>query len=180
MNQRIQAYRQGQEGEERVVEIMRQNLDGNWVLLRNVTLPGRNKGDIDAVLVGPPGVWALEIKNWSGAYHNWGEHWEITAGKRPKPVRSSPSRQAKKNAARLANFFRADGLRQWVEPAVIWVNRESRLAIEQPSVPVWTPERLPDELGNLWQGRTLDESARARVIEKLTALCERRSREHKA
>jgi len=61
-DEQVAAYRKGQEGEERTVEVLRRNLDGNWTLFRNVTLPGP-RNDIDLVLVGPPGVWALEVKN---------------------------------------------------------------------------------------------------------------------
>jgi len=75
LDSQIKSYRTGQEGEDAVVEAMRQSLDGNWTLFRNVVLPGRNRGDIDAVLVGPPGVWALEVKAFNGEYRNVGEQW---------------------------------------------------------------------------------------------------------
>ena len=173
LNKRIDNYRKGQEGEDQVVEAMRQNLDGNWTLFRNVTLPGRNKADIDAVLVGPPGVYALEIKTFTGEYRNIGEHWEVRAGKW-KLLRSSPSRQAQDNAVRLSNFFKADGLKQWVTPVVVWANRESPVSVENPMVAVWTLDRLPEELGNIWQDQAMQESAHARILEKLTALCQER------
>jgi hypothetical protein len=175
LDQAIDNYRKGQEGEDQVVEAMRQSLDGNWTLFRNVTLPGRNRADIDAVLVGPPGVWVAEIKTFGGEYRNIGEHWEVRAGGRWKLLGSSPSRQAQDNAARLSNFFKADGLTQWVNPAVVWANPDSPLAVENLMVPVWTFERLPEELGNIWQGQTIPESNQARMIEKLTALCQERA-----
>jgi hypothetical protein len=167
----IERARRGQEGEEQVLESLRRNLDGSWTLFRNVVLPGKNKGDIDAVLVGPVGVWALEIKNYRGAYRNFGEQWEMANGGHPKPLKKSPSRQADANAKRLANFLRADGIRQWIEPAVVWANRESALVVEQPAVPVWPLARLPEELGNLWQGQPLEEEHRSRIEKKLAALC---------
>ncbi len=34
--------------------------------------------------------------------------------------------------------------------------------------------RLPEELGNIWQGRKVDDSTRARIEEKLTLLCKQR------
>jgi hypothetical protein len=176
LDKQIENYRKGQEGEDQVVEVMRQNLDGDWTLFRNVTLPGRNKADIDAVLVGPPGVYALEIKTLTGEYRNIGEHWEVRAGKW-KLFRSSPSRQAQDNAVRLSNFFKADGFTQWVTPVVVWANRESPLSVENPTVAVWTFDRLPEELGNIWQSQTMQESIRVRIIEKLTALCQERDEE---
>ncbi len=172
LQDRVEDYRRGQEGEDHTVEAMRQSLDGNWVLFRNVTLPGRNKGDIDAVLVGPPGIWALEIKTFAGEYRNIGEQWEYRAGKRWQLYKPSPSRQARNNAARLSEFLKADRLKQWVEPAVIWANRPTPPLVENPTVAVWTLERLPEELGNLWQDKTILESDRTRIIEKLAKLCQ--------
>lgn len=172
LDKQIDNYRQGKEGEDRVVEAMRRQLDGNWALFRNVTLPGRNKGDIDAVLVGPPGIWALEIKTFAGEYRNIGEQWEYRAGKRWKLHKPSPSRQARDNGARLSEFLRADRIKQWIEPAVIWANRPNPPLVENPSVAVWAFERLPEELGNLWQTKTIPEPDRTRIIEKLTKLCQ--------
>jgi len=177
LDEQVANYRKGQEGEEQVIEILRQNLDGNWTLFRNVILPSRYKADIDGILVGPAGVWALEIKTWTGEYRNIGEHWEYLSGKRWKMLRSSPSRQAQDNAVRLANFFKADGIRQWVTPVVIWANRESPLLVKNPMVAVWTFDRLPDELGNIWQGQTMQESDRVKILEKLTMLCQRTDEE---
>lgn len=172
----IAIARKGQEGEEQTLEALRQNLDGNWTLFRNVVLPGKNKADIDAVLVGPTGVWALEIKNFTGAHRNFGEHWETTGGKRRTLLKKSPSRQAKDNATRLSNFFQADSIRQWINPVVIWANRESPLVVENPAVAVWTLDGLPEELGNIWQGKPLEAVTRDRIIEKLTALCTQQCR----
>ncbi len=172
LEKEIERYRKGQEGEEQAVEAMRQVLDGNWTLFRNVALPGRRPSDIDAVLIGPPGVWALEVKSLSGKYRNVGEHWEVRAGRRWKPLRRSPSRQAQDNAARLSRFLRVGGIHQWVTPAVVWADAESTVTVENPAVAVWTLDRLPEELGNLWQERTIDDGTRTRILEKLTALCQ--------
>jgi hypothetical protein len=166
---KIDNYRKGQEGEDRVVEAMRQHLDGNWTLFRNVTLPGRNKGDIDAVLVGPPGVWALEIKTFAGEYRNIGEQWEYRSGRGWNLHKPSPSRQAQGNAGRLSDFLKAGGIRQYVDKAVVWAEHIEPL-IESPSVAVWTMEHLPQALGNLWHSKTIPESDRTCIIEKLTKL----------
>lgn len=147
----------------------------------NVVLPGRNQADIDAVLVGPPGVWALEVKTFTGEYRNIGEHWEYRAGNQWKLLKASPSRQAQGNAVRLSNFFKADGLTQWVTPAVVWADSESPdespLSVENPAVAVWRFGRLPEELGNIWQGLSMPEATQARIVEKLTALCQDKEEE---
>jgi len=170
LDRQIAAYRRGQQGEDRVVDAIRSSLDAQWTLFRNVVLPGRNRADIDAVLVGPPGVWALEIKNLTGEYRNVGERWERRVGADWRPHAASPSNQAQRNAARLAQFLRADGIVQWVEPAVVWANPTGLVSVENPAAPVWTSEHLGDELSNLWYRKGMDPTAQVRILDKLGAL----------
>jgi hypothetical protein len=172
LDKQIEEHRLGQDGEDRAVQLIVQALDGNWHLFRNVSLPGRNKADLDLVLVGPPGVWALEVKNFRGKYRNLGEAWEYRRGKTWKKLSKSPSRQALNGAVRLGNFLKADHLDVFVNPAVVWANVESPLTVENPSVAVWLYDRLPDELGNIWQKEKLTEVERNKIADKLTKLCE--------
>ncbi len=167
----IEAYRRGEEGEERVVDKARRALDGRWTLFRNVVIPGRRKADIDIVLVGPPGVWALEVKTLRGQYRNVGESWQLRDGSRWRRMKANPSRQARSGAIALAGFLSADGIKTYVEAAVAWADPESRLSVQDPIVPVWPLDRLEDELGNLWNGRRLGEAERQRIVEKLRRLC---------
>jgi hypothetical protein len=173
LDKQIEQYRRGQEGEDNVVQLIVQALDGNWHLFRNLSLPGRHKGDVDLVLVGPPGVWALEVKNFRGEYRNVGEAWEWKNGTSWKSARDNPSRQAQNSAYRLKNFLKADNVHVFVNTAVIWANANSHLMLENPSVAVWRYDRLPDELGNIWQGEKLSEANRKKIVDKLTTLCER-------
>lgn len=171
LDKQIEDYRLGQEGEDNVVQLIVQALDGSWHVFRNVVIPGRNKADLDLVLVGPPGVWALEVKNFRGEFRNQGETWEYMRGKTWKAASKNPSRQANNNSLRLKNFLKADGINAFVNSAIIWANSEGKLAIENPTVTVWQYSRLADELGNIWQGEKLSEPERNKIIEKLTKLC---------
>ena len=173
IDKQIENYRKGEEGENKAAEIMGRVLDGNWILFRNIILPGRKKTDLDAVLVGPAGVWVLEVKTFTGAYRNIGEQWEYRIGNRWNLYKKSPSRQAKNNAVRLSEFFKADHVSQWVNAAVVWANQESPLTVENPSTAVWSLDRLPDELGNIWHGNPIPEAQRKQIIDKLTKLCEK-------
>lgn len=173
LEKQIEQYRRGQEGEDNVVQLIAQALDGTWHLFRNLTIPGRNKGDLDLVLVGPPGVWALEVKNFRGEYRNNGEIWEWKNGKNWKTASANPSRQAQNNALRLKNFLKADQVNVFVNSVIVWANAESQLTVENPSVAIWRYDGLLDELGNIWQGETLSDGDRNKIIEKLVKLCER-------
>ncbi len=172
LEKQIEEHHRGQEGEENVVQLTIQALDGDWHLFRNIQLPGRNKGDLDLVLVGPPGVWALEVKNFNGKYRNIGENWQYQRGKKWKTLSKNPSRQARNNAYRLKNFLKADRLNAFVNDVIVWANPESPLFVENPSVTIWRYNRLADELGNIWQGEKLCKLEQNKIVTKLTKLCE--------
>jgi hypothetical protein len=176
LDNQVEQYRRGQEGEDNTVQLIVQALDGNWHLFRNIVVPGINKADLDLVLVGPPGVWALEVKNFRGEYRNTGETWEWKNGKNWKAAKVNPSRQANNSAYRLKNFLKADNVNVFVNSAVIWANSESHLTVENPSVAVWRYDRIPDELGNIWQGEKLSPTERNKIVEKLTMLCEQQKK----
>jgi hypothetical protein len=171
LDKEIEGYRRGQDGEDKVVQLIIQALDGNWSLFRNINLPGQNKGDLDLVLIGPPGVWVLEVKNFSGMNRNTGETWEYKKNKQWRKMAASPSRQAFKNALRLSNFLQADNLKVFINAVVIWANDESPLDVENPTTSVWRCQQLQDELGNIWQDEKLAKDKRDKIIEKLTKLC---------
>ena len=173
LDKKIEEHRFGQEGEEQVLQLIVQSLDGNWSVFQNIRIPGRNKGDLDLLLVGPPGLWVLEVKNFRGIYRNIGDTWEYKKDKKWKATKKSPSQQANNNALRLKNFLKADNINVFVNQAVVWVNQESPLTVENPSVAVWQYSRLPDELGNIWHGEKVSEVERNKIIEKLSKLCER-------
>jgi len=171
LDKQIDEHRRGQEGEEKVIQLILQVLDGNWRVFRNINLPGR-KGDLDIVVVGPPGVWVLEVKNFQGKFRNIGGNWEYRNGRAWRPTFVNPSKQAVNNAYRLKNFLKADRLNVFVESAIVWANQDSSLSVENPAVAIWRYNHLPDELGNIWQGEKISQQERKRIVEKLNRLCE--------
>jgi hypothetical protein len=178
LEKKIEQYRLGQEGEDLTIQGIAGALDGNWHVFRNVSLPGRNRGDLDIVLLGPSGVWVLEVKNFRGEYRNRGEDWEFRRGNKWVKASANPSRQAVENAVRLSTFLKADRVDVFVNPAIVWVNQESNLEVQNPRVPIWQFERLPDELGNIWQGEKISAENREKIAQKLTLLCEEQRKKY--
>jgi hypothetical protein len=178
LEKKIEQYRLGQEGEDLTIQSIAGALDGNWHVFRNVSLPGRNQGDLDIVLLGPSGVWVLEVKNFRGEYRNRGEDWEFRRGNKWLKASVNPSRQAVENAVRLSTFLKADRVDVFVNPAIVWVNQESELGVQNPRVPIWSLERLPDELGNIWQGEKISTENREKISQKLTLLCEKQRKKY--
>ena len=97
---------------------------------------------------------------------------EILHGKKWKSALVNPSRQALNNAFRLKNFLMADNMNVFINAVVVWANEEGSLVVDNPSTKVWMYNRLPDELGNIWQGEKLPEEERGKIIGKLKKLCE--------
>lgn len=61
----LPTFAQGREGEERVVSSLVNSLGAGWHIFRNFVLPTENE-DIDVVLVGPGGIYTIEVDNYSG------------------------------------------------------------------------------------------------------------------
>lgn len=170
LEKKIDNYRRGQEGENNIVDKMRHLLDGNWYLFRNVVLPGHNKSDIDAVLIGPSGVWALEIKTFNGRYRVIGDQWQYKKNQTWKPVKSDPTRQAVNNAKRLSDFIKNNHSTMWVTPVVIWASPSDTLTVENSTTNIWRLEQLSDEVGNLWGNQKISEGDQKVLIDKLIQL----------
>ncbi|WP_445367797.1 NERD domain-containing protein [Methylomonas sp. BW4-1] len=172
LEKQINNHRLGQEGENNVVDRMRHLLDGNWYLFRNIVLPGQNKSDIDAVLVGPSGLWALEVKTFNGQYRVIGDEWRYKKNQTWKPVKSDPTRQAVNNAKRLSDFISNNSqIKVWVTPVVVWANPESTLTVQNSTVNIWRLEQLADEIGNLWGSQKVSDADQKKLIDKLRQLC---------
>ena len=172
MDKEIEKYRKGEIGEEKVIDILRQSLDGNWHLFHNIEIPGSRSGDIDVILIGPKGVFALEVKAYTGEYRNIGEKWEYRSGSSWKTAETNPSVQARKNAVRFSAFLEADDINQWIVPVVVWVNADIPLSIENPTVKVWLLDNIANEIARQPQNNKLSEEIKQRIVEKLTKLCQ--------
>jgi len=162
-------YYQGRKGEEATVKALQRYLDGQWTLFRNVVLPG-SQADIDAVLVGPPGVYALEIKSYNGRFQNRGEKWFRRRGPAWRRLTKNPSRQAKANAARLAEYLsKTVGTKVWVEPRVVWAG-PGKLIPDKPAVYIWFLDNMATYVAELAASPAKSEALIQQVREALMML----------
>jgi hypothetical protein len=97
-------FKKGERGEDEVVAELKRLLDKRWKLFRNVVVPGSD-ADIDAVLVGPQGVLAFEIKAYSGNFRVRGSQWHYRASGGWRPMDVNPIKQAAWNRQRLARYL---------------------------------------------------------------------------
>ena len=107
-------WTEGRQGEQKVFNHLGSVLRDEWTLLRGYKNP---KGEIDAILVGPKGVWAMEIKNLNCMVNIVGDQWfrdnYDNYGNRVKsniPIKDgagrSPSKQLNEPADRLLERLR--------------------------------------------------------------------------
>lgn len=135
----LDKHRSGLEGERMLPKYLA-SLDDRFYLINYVKLPGMD-GDVDHILVGPPGVFAIETK-----HHGWyvsctGDSWEY---KRVGSGRAldeghigSPSQQAKWNARHLREYLKKNlGNSPWVEAVVAFTHPKARIDVSDPTVAV--------------------------------------------
>jgi len=148
VRQEEQNFRRGQLGESEVARLLRLGLGGDWTLFRNVKLPG-SKVDIDMVLLGPPGVFALEVKAYTGGYRYVKQHFYRRTMMAWHRMQHNPGRQARA-AAGLLHAYITETLNEsvWVEPRLVWVG-PGQLELEEPEVYVWFLEKLGQETERL-------------------------------
>lgn len=185
-DRQIAGYRRGLLGENRVTEALREALDGDSHLFRNVKLPNR-KTDIDMVLVTPQGIYALEIKDWQGEYEVDGDKWlkkDKDAWKNFYPRKGgknskgklSPVAQAKENAKVLnASFLKKQlGLKKlWVKPVIVPASSEMIVRETDPhNLEVWRIGEIKAKLQNRPQARQLPENEQAKIECELGKLYE--------
>jgi hypothetical protein len=171
-------YRLGRWGEERAIEHLRALLDDRWTLFRNVIWPEHRGGDIDMVLVGPGGIWACEVKTYSGDIRNVDDRWERRGKRGWYTLFSHPGKQARTGAVRLKTFLNDQQIHiAFVNPVVIWASDPTdefdvvgTLTVERPKTPVWTIGALPEHIERIIQEEPVLSSD---VIEQIVSCLER-------
>jgi hypothetical protein len=139
-------YNGGWEGEKQVAKLLSSKLSDDYILINDLYLRDGG-GDIDHVVLGPNGVFVLETKNWSGNITCNGDQWQ-RLGKRN--FSASPSRQVKKNAAKIKHIIdNSQTLRPlgiWVESIVVFTNNHASLHLNNPTVPILKTPQLPNHI----------------------------------
>jgi hypothetical protein len=151
--QHIERWRTGAEGEQKTACALRPLLREGWVLLND--LP-RSFGNIDHVLIGPPGVFMLETKNLSGVVSVADDAVTVRWLEEPDDgyVNDSIGRRARGTAAELSRALGPRG--PWVQAVVVLWARFEQGSIEGNRV-LWT------------NGRSLADVLRSRTPTRLNA-----------
>jgi hypothetical protein len=144
-SRRYGTYRMGAEGETRVTQVLTSKLSDDYYLVNDVVYTNDRgyKENIDHVVLGPNGVFAIETKNYRGKVSYKNGYWQV-----PFPFGRSPSNQAKSNASWVNRAINACGTfetsKVWVEPVVVFSNSDVELEVIDPEVEVVTLANLTD------------------------------------
>jgi Nuclease-related domain len=126
--------RAGIAGEQQVASELGRTLGDEWTLLHGYR---NRRGEIDYLLLGPAGLFAIEVKNINATVHIDGDRWRadkydnygnlveqrMIADRRGR----SPSEQLNEPAAELERFLHKRGQPVTVERVVVLTHRRSRL-----------------------------------------------------
>jgi hypothetical protein len=146
----LPGFQVGKEGEDKIAARLGELLDAQWYMFRNVVLPDR-KEDIDIVLVGPGGIWALEVKAYTGNYRVENGRWykETSNGHQARQL-YGPGKQVRDNATRLCAFLKENGVTRgsFVDPAVV-LAQDYPIEVISSGTDIWFLDTLDTKLANL-------------------------------
>jgi hypothetical protein len=124
----------GNEGEQLVASGLGRVLSDEWTLIRGYR---NRRGEIDHLLLGPPGLIAIEGKHRNALVHCAGDHWWFTKfdkygnaverGEMTDSQGRSPSQQVNEPASQLESFLRARGHPVAIQRVVLLTHPRSRL-----------------------------------------------------
>lgn len=149
-------YKKGMMGEASVASALK-NLDNNYLLINDLKLKGK-MGNIDHIILGPNGIFAIETKSFRGDIGCNSDEWT----RRTKCSSSikdleSPSYQVKRNAAEIRQLLQSagdtvKGKSLFVDGIVVFTDPEAHLELKSPTVPVLKLGELCDYIKNSKSG----------------------------
>lgn len=134
----------GLEGEKQALSIAK-NLSSDYIVFSNVTLMyEEQESETDLIIVGPKGVFLIEVKNHKGVItgkpddKRWAQFKETSShGKYVNPF-YNPTKQVKTHVYRLSSILKEKGYMHWVQGIVFFVNPEVEVKAYSPKIPILT------------------------------------------
>lgn len=135
----------GAQGEETVAHYL-SFLDAPYRVIHDIILP-EMRGNIDHVVLGPNGVFAIETKNHKGFITCNGDSWlQHKVGQGGTPYLGNigcPSKQVKRYAILLKNIIQDKlNINLYVNGILVFTNREAKLRMNNPTVIILKPNQL--------------------------------------
>lgn len=162
--------RRGRQGEQQLTAALRWRLPGDWWIVPDVLLSadGDHLSQIDLIGVGPPGLFVIEVKRWTGAIRATGDCWARKDGGRWISC-ESPTRQNVTHVRQVQAWWQTVGLSNPVGPLpiqpVVVLLETAWLRVTNPPMPVFdrpsAVARYVQAQPATWTPETVETVARA-------------------
>lgn len=134
----------GLDGEKQALLIAKE-LPSDYVVFSNVTIMyDDQESETDLIVVGPKGVFLIEVKNHKGVItgkpddKRWAQFKETSSqGKYVNPF-YNPTKQVKTHVYRLSSILKEKGYAHWVQGIVFFINPEVEVKAYSPQIPLLT------------------------------------------
>jgi len=141
----------GAEGE-KIVALQLKDLPNDYHVIHDLNLEG-SKGNVDHMVIGENGVFLVETKNHRGRIicenDSWKQEKTGRKGTIYEGVLRNPTSQAKRNAYLINQFVSQNlGKYVWINPIIVFTNKDAELYIQNSSVPVLRPKNLCEFIKN--------------------------------
>jgi hypothetical protein len=118
-------------GEERIEEVLK-NYPDDYILVFNYEIPEPRIGDIDALFIGPKGIFILESKNYNGTFRLSGSDlYKKTRFRTYKLLIKDVVGQIKRQKEALEIYLKNNGIEIPIYPFLVFTSNHS--FVEQPS-----------------------------------------------
>ena len=133
----INIFRAGLQGETALKQTL-SSLPDNFVAFYNV--PINNSGDIDCILIGHKGVFAIEIKNHKGTIiyseNGWKQIKTGQGGSQYQGHLTNPGKQLLTNMHKFKTLLIENGINVWIQPVLVFTNPEADIVLEKDPTPI--------------------------------------------
>jgi hypothetical protein len=151
------------------VTVALKSLSNDYLLLTHIALPVYG-GTIDHLLIGPNGLFVIEVKNYSGYVRCNQDQWAVKTRRM-----NSLSKQAKRNSMALRSAIASlySGRRiaiPYVTPLLVFANPEARLRLRQPTIAVLRLHEVAEFIRNYTPKRQITPEERRRIVHHLGSL----------
>ncbi len=137
-------WMKGSRGEKLVAKYLKK-LPKEYYVFNDVTLPVKH-GNIDHIIVGPTGIYAIETKNISGSFIVEDDEWYYKGYSEVQKSRSQPGKQIKNNVRILIKYLNSNGLNTknlWINPIVAFNNPNINIAENPKNYDILMPSEIP-------------------------------------
>jgi hypothetical protein len=156
-----------QDGEARFAEALK-SLPDDYVVIRDVVFPD-SKGTIDRLLIGPKGLFTIEIENHRGYVKCHEDRWFLNR----RPMRSL-SKEAKRNSlavrSSISTLFTPGTDIPTVTPLLVFPGSGTRLKLIDPTLPVLRLKELAGFLRDYQPSRPITEYEQRSIVFHLQSL----------